>query len=513
MSGFDPQRQRSLLASSSRNSSPSSTNTNHDISSELKAGVRAQVQGKIGTIRFVGITSFQTGKWVGIELDDPHGKNSGVVQGKRYFECKTNHGVFVRPSQVKVLGDEEENHEIQPPSPSLSEQRRFAPAQDPNLAAAQTIQQHTPSSSSTLLPSRITSPSRISRLPNANRRKPTGLITTTNQKSASPTASITATPRKSNITSPVTTRPRSNTTTQKDTKENKLLQLKMQQQERLALLQKQQQQLLQQQQEEEDAELQRQLQEEEELALRDQQRQQQQEEEEEDEGEDEELDHQQYQTMYETESTETASDRDVGLVSTTSSTAMPRSFHQQPQQQSYGSLAVNLPISKSDQMIPLKDYEELRLKLKILESKRQEDRERYREHEKVKEEAEQFLTLRNKLQDKIAELQKELRETKRQLKESSTDQEMYESKYNDVIESLEMMTLDKEVAEERAENLQQEVSVLKDKIEEISVDLDILKKEADIINRVPDRDGEEKTPLEVIQLERHNERLKEALLK
>lgn len=99
------------------------------------------------------------------------------------------------------------------------------------------------------------------------------------------------------------------------------------------------------------------------------------------------------------------------------------------------------------------------------------------------------------------------------MKESSTDQEMYESKYNDVIESLEMMTLDKEVAEERAENLQQEVNVLKDKIEEISVDLDVLKKEADIINRVPDRDGDEKTPLEVIQLERHNERLKEALMR
>jgi dynactin 1 len=69
-------------------------------------------------------------------------------------------------------------------------------------------------------------------------------------------------------------------------------------------------------------------------------------------------------------------------------------------QPTYGSLAANLPVSKSEQMVPLKDYEELRLKLKILETKRQEDRERYREHEKVKEEAEQFLTLRNKLQGK-----------------------------------------------------------------------------------------------------------------
>ncbi|KAI8647404.1 CAP Gly-rich domain-containing protein, partial [Parasitella parasitica] len=55
-----------------------------------------------GTIRYVGTTSFQTGKWVGVELDEPLGKNSGVVQGKRYFDCKNNHGVFTRPANVKV---------------------------------------------------------------------------------------------------------------------------------------------------------------------------------------------------------------------------------------------------------------------------------------------------------------------------------------------------------------------------------------------------------------------------
>ncbi|KAI8366905.1 CAP Gly-rich domain-containing protein, partial [Blakeslea trispora] len=69
---------------------------------DLKAGQRVLVQGKTGVIRFVGTTSFQTGKWVGIELDEPQGKNSGVVQGKRYFDCRANHGVFVRPSQVKL---------------------------------------------------------------------------------------------------------------------------------------------------------------------------------------------------------------------------------------------------------------------------------------------------------------------------------------------------------------------------------------------------------------------------
>jgi dynactin 1 len=120
------------------------------------------------------------------------------------------------------------------------------------------------------------------------------------------------------------------------------------------------------------------------------------------------------------------------------------------------------------------------------------------------------------LQDKISELQKDVREARRELKKASSEKETYESKYNDLLESMEMLTLDKEVAEERAESLQQETEILKDKIEEISIDLDILKQEADILNKSPAERGQEdneRIPLEVVQLERHNERLKEALVR
>ncbi|CAG8641285.1 17714_t:CDS:10, partial [Funneliformis caledonium] len=72
----------------------------------------------------------------------------------------------------------------------------------------------------------------------------------------------------------------------------------------------------------------------------------------------------------------------------------------------------------------------------------------------------------------------------------------YEGKYNEAVESMEMMTLDKEMAEEKAENLQHEVNLLKEKVEEISVDLTVFKQEG-----------------EIIQLEKQNDRLKEALVK
>ncbi|KAL0089155.1 CAP Gly-rich domain-containing protein [Phycomyces blakesleeanus] len=118
MSGFEQQQhRRQSVYGASRNGSPhggSSTSSHNpnDISSELRVGTRVQVQGKAGTVRFAGTTSFQTGKWIGIELDESQGKNSGVVQGKRYFECRTNHGVFVRPSQVRIMPNQNSGSEV-----------------------------------------------------------------------------------------------------------------------------------------------------------------------------------------------------------------------------------------------------------------------------------------------------------------------------------------------------------------------------------------------------------------
>jgi dynactin complex subunit len=39
----------------------------------------------------------------GIGRLEASGKNDGSVNGESYFECAPQHGVFVRPSQVKIL--------------------------------------------------------------------------------------------------------------------------------------------------------------------------------------------------------------------------------------------------------------------------------------------------------------------------------------------------------------------------------------------------------------------------
>lgn len=56
-----------------------------------------------GTVRFYGQVHFQPGVWVGVELDAPQGKNDGSVQGQRYFNCKPQYGIFIRPGRLTLV--------------------------------------------------------------------------------------------------------------------------------------------------------------------------------------------------------------------------------------------------------------------------------------------------------------------------------------------------------------------------------------------------------------------------
>ena len=55
--------------------------------------------------RYVGVCEgLPAGFWVGVEFDEPVGKNDGCVKGKRYFTCIQGYGGMARPNNV-TIGD------------------------------------------------------------------------------------------------------------------------------------------------------------------------------------------------------------------------------------------------------------------------------------------------------------------------------------------------------------------------------------------------------------------------
>lgn len=74
-----------------------------DCIGDFAIGDRIWVNGvKPGIIQFLGEAQFAPGKWAGVVLDDPVGKNDGSVGGVRYFECEALQGIFTRPSKLAL---------------------------------------------------------------------------------------------------------------------------------------------------------------------------------------------------------------------------------------------------------------------------------------------------------------------------------------------------------------------------------------------------------------------------
>jgi dynactin 1 len=155
-------------------------------------------------------------------------------------------------------------------------------------------------------------------------------------------------------------------------------------------------------------------------------------------------------------------------------------------------------------------------KLETLKVRRSEDKERLREFDKMKTQFEQLQEFKSKIMDAQSSLQRELQRAKQDAKDAVEARERHQEEMAELTESVELITLDKEMAEEKAETLQLELEGMKEKIEELQLDLEILKtemQEKTVIKTDGTTESTGVTTYEFKQLEQQNQRLRETLVR
>lgn len=55
-----------------------------------------------GEVKYVGKVKDTKGYWIGIQMDEPVGKNDGSCNGERYFQCLDKYGLFMKAKNVTV---------------------------------------------------------------------------------------------------------------------------------------------------------------------------------------------------------------------------------------------------------------------------------------------------------------------------------------------------------------------------------------------------------------------------
>jgi dynactin 1 len=157
-----------------------------------------------------------------------------------------------------------------------------------------------------------------------------------------------------------------------------------------------------------------------------------------------------------------------------------------------------------------REMEQLKAKIRTLEKKRQEDRDKIKSMDTLKAERDKFETIIQALQKKLQSSQQDMLELRERYKEAESRASQFDSKEGEHESEIENALLDKEMAEERVEALNAELQALKIKHEELELESDVLREQNIELSSV--MSPEEKANAGWLSLDREKDRLKEALL-
>jgi dynactin complex subunit len=56
---------------------------------------------KLATVLYRGTIDGREGEWLGLELDVPEGNHDGIFNGRRYFQGRENHCIFLQSANTR----------------------------------------------------------------------------------------------------------------------------------------------------------------------------------------------------------------------------------------------------------------------------------------------------------------------------------------------------------------------------------------------------------------------------
>uniref|UniRef100_U5EZ92 Dynactin subunit 1 n=1 Tax=Corethrella appendiculata TaxID=1370023 RepID=U5EZ92_9DIPT len=377
-----------------------------------KVGQRIEISSKDvrGTIAYIGMTSFAVGKWVGVILDEPKGKNNGTIKGTTYFMCEENHGMFVRTTQLIYI-DEAGN-----PIEDIASPPEEKPRSRLSSSRLSLNRSNSSLSSKTQLPSPAD--------------RPTSSASSQATPSQIPTAVKPSVDRYDALQKSAMSPPESLQTSKRA-------------------------------------------------------------------------------SFVETGFLETLKPQFTPGQSLTSPSPAHTSTEDRIQ-------ILQLQQEIEDLKVQNKDLVE---KLETLKQRRSEDKERLREFDKMKTQFDQLQEFKSKIMDAHSQLQRDYQRAKQEAKDAIEARDLHAEEMSELSENVEMITLDKEMAEEKADTLQLELESAKERIEELTLDLEIVKTEMQEklgsvqINANATGEAGGMSTYEFKQLEQQNTRLRETLVK
>ncbi|KFA81844.1 hypothetical protein S40288_01674 [Stachybotrys chartarum IBT 40288] len=489
---------RPLLDKEQRNDAPELPRP-PSIMPDFEVGQTVQLtDGRRGTVRFVGQTQFQVGEWIGVELDEKTGKNDGSVRGDRYFDCPMGYGMFVKPMMATIIA------QPAPPKPAPATRKPARPSSfnpaaartstgvDTTLSRRRSLNAPSPSP----VPKTTSRPSSIARSPTKSPTKqlsgpPSASASRTSTPSTARVPSATFKGRPSNVgartsmgppAAPVSRRQVStSSTTSKPTvgpsrtASGRISLTGTRPQSRTDPSRRP------------SADSQSGLEKAEDISASSPIKS---------EGE-----------ILSPQPTSPVLGRTRALEKLAAATG-PGTSTTPPTKRTAGAATATRPTGST---AASREIEDLKSKLKILERKRLEDRDKLKQIERIQEERDKFEAIIQKLQQKYAPQQQENNELKKLLKEAEARFETVEAMQAEHETELELATLDREMAEETAEFLKSEVEALKLKSEELELEVEVLREENDEYSK--GLSPEDRASVGWLQMEKTNERLRDALLR